>query len=247
MQVASLNQLAGIEHFARAAFRLRPVGRKKGRKMSSNGKVVISVLNTTENLSGELTVPEKAVGVVLMCNGCSGNANHPHQDAIAREFRRAKLGTLLLNLLTPGEAQNPLKVYAIELLAERVRAAVDWLKQEARAKKLPIGLWGAETCAAAALKTAAIDPQRIVAVVCCGGRPDLARSSLARVQAPTLLLVGSRDYIGLAQNKKHLAYFKGKRQLQTIDDAANLFESAAAVNEASRLSRDWFREHFSAK
>ena len=214
---------------------------------SKNGVVTISVTNKTETLSGELTVPERAFGVVLMCNGCSGNANHPHQDAIAREFRRAKLGTLLLNLLTPSEAENPLKVYAIELLAERVRAIVDWLKLDARTKKLPIGLWGADTCAAAALQTAAIDPERIAAVACCGGRPDLARSSLARVQAPTLLLVGSRDYIGMAQNKKHLAYIKGKRQLQTIDDAANLFESAAAVNEASRRSRDWFREHLNAK
>lgn len=64
---------------------------------------------------------------------------------------------------------------------------------QASLRDLRIGLFGASTGAAAALIAAAHRPEAVGAVVSRRGRPDLAGDALARVRAPTLLIVGGQD------------------------------------------------------
>ena len=81
-------------------------------------------------------------------------------------------GTLLLDLLTPDEEAVDMQTgehrFDVQMLGNRVVAAIDWLRQ---VDESPIGLFGASTGAAAALIAAAARPRDVVAVVSRGGRP----------------------------------------------------------------------------
>ena len=65
------------------------------------------------------------------------------------------LGTLLFDLLTEQEATDRINVFDVDLLADRVLAAVHTMLRDPRTSHLPIGLFGASTGAAAALVAAA--------------------------------------------------------------------------------------------
>ena len=112
------------------------------------------------------------------------------------------LGTLLVDLLEEPEANDRSKVFDIELLAERLQDAADWLTNQPEAKGLHVGYFGASTGAGAALLAAARAPEAVGAVVSRGGRPDLAGEALRLVTAPTLLIVGGDDEVVLELNRE---------------------------------------------
>ena len=132
--------------------------------------------------------------------------------------------TLLLDLLTQAEDLSFERRFDIDLLAERVTYAVRWARDHPVAGKLPVGLFGASTGAAAALRVAAADHQ-IASVVSRGGRPDLAGTlHLPRVRAPTLLVVGGLDADVIALNRQ-------------------AFEELSCERVAA-LVHSWFKGHF---
>jgi len=92
-------------------------------------------------------------------------------------------------------------VFDTFLLADRLVQATRWLRRQPEVAELPIGYFGASTGAAAALRAAAALGDEIAAVVSRGGRPDIAGASLAKVTAPTLLIVGGRDMMVLELNR----------------------------------------------
>ena len=75
-------------------------------------------------LSGNLTIPENAMALVLFAHGSGSSRHSPRNQFVARTLHRAGLGTLLFDLLTP-EAET-LEIYTREhrfnigLLAERL-------------------------------------------------------------------------------------------------------------------------------
>ena len=130
----------------------------------------------------------------------------PAQSSGRARSERAATGTLLFDLLRPEEALDRNNVFDIDLLGRRVTDAIEWLDRRPSLAALPLGLFGASTGAAAALVAAAARPERVFAVVSRGGRPDLAGASLARVRAPTLLIVGGADAEVLALNRRALGH-----------------------------------------
>ena len=103
----------------------------------------------------------------------------------------AGLGTLLFDLLTPTEELERANVFDIELLGERLSAVTAWLLDRPEARGHPVGYFGASTGAGAALWAASESGTEVGAVVCRGGRPDLAGSRLGAVRAPTWPGAGS--------------------------------------------------------
>ena len=109
------------------------------------------------------------------------------------------------------------------------------------AQLLPLAYFGASTGAAAAIVVAANRPADIAAVVCRGGRPDLAGvQRLARVQAPTLLIVGGDDDAVLDLNRIARAAMRTTVEFSVIPDATHLFEEPGALAHAASLAGDWF-------
>jgi putative phosphoribosyl transferase len=115
-----------------------------------------------------------------------------------------------------------------------------WLDGQQESAGLKISHFGASTGAAAALVAAAELPRSVRAVVSRGGRPDLAGDALARVEAPTLLIVGSADPVVLDLNRKAMAQMHCQKELQIISGATHLFEEPGALDKVARLARDWF-------
>src|ERR1700724_1758280 len=142
-------------------------------------------------LEGNLTLPEESRAIGLFAHGSGSSRHSPRNRYVARVLNEAKLATLLIDLLTLHEevvdARTAHLRFDIDLLAERLVDATDWLTQYPDSQYLPIGYFGASTGAAAALVAAAERPDVVSAVVSRGGRPDLAGPALMRVRAPTLL------------------------------------------------------------
>jgi pimeloyl-ACP methyl ester carboxylesterase len=198
-------------------------------------------------LEGDLQVPDQATGLVLFAHGSGSSRHSPRNRFVAHELQAAGLATLLLDLLTPEEEAVDQHTghlrFDIGLLAERLVAATQWAAVDVATRSLPIGYFGASTGAAAALVAAAVEPEKVHAVVSRGGRPDLAGEALPLVRAPTLLIVGGRDLTVLELNRAAMARMRTETRLEIVPGATHLFEEPGALEVVARLARDWFLQH----
>jgi predicted phosphoribosyltransferase/dienelactone hydrolase len=198
-------------------------------------------------LVGDLSLPEEAIGLVVFAHGSGSSRLSPRNRAVAARLNSAGLATLLLDLLTPEEAGDRANVFDIDLLAERLLAAERWAGTDPDLSVLPLGLFGASTGAAAALRSAATRGSRAAAVVSRGGRPDLAGPDLARVTAPTLLVVGGADAAVLELNRRAAALISGPNEVAVVPGAGHLFEEPGALERVAELATAWFREHLAVR
>jgi putative phosphoribosyl transferase len=193
-------------------------------------------------LDGELDMPDHPHGVILFAHGSGSSRFSPRNVFVARQLCDRGFATLLMDLLTEEEARDRRNVFDIPLLAERVVDAIDWVSAELSLYRLPIGLFGASTGAAAALVAASRRPELVQAVVSRGGRPDLAGEALVRVRAPTLLIVGSLDFEVLELNRRVLRHLTCEARLDIVPGATHLFEEPGTLEIVVESAIDWFAE-----
>ena len=72
---------------------------------------------------------------------------------------------------------------------------------------------------------------------------DLAGPALARVKAPTLLIVGERDHPVIAMNRDALAQLESEKRLDIVPGATHLFEEPGTLEQVARLAAAWFERH----
>jgi dienelactone hydrolase len=199
-------------------------------------------------VEGTLTLPSGTRGVVLFAHGSGSSRFSPRNQYVAKEFNKAKIATLLFDLLTPEEEETDIVTaeyrFNIGLLAERLIGATQWLRNDPQTKKLAFGYFGASTGAAAALIAAAKLPKEITAVVSRGGRPDLAGKYLPNVMAPTLLLVGGLDTEVIELNREAMEQMPAETKLVIVPGATHLFEEVGKLEEVAKFSSDWFLKYF---
>jgi putative phosphoribosyl transferase len=214
--------------------------------VSSSSELVL-VASGTERLPGVLELPPGPRGMVLFAHGSGSSRLSPRNSYVAGELRRAGLGTLLLDLLSRDEDSEYEHRFDIALLGARLDDAARWLAEEPETKGLALGLFGASTGAAAALQLAASRPDEIAAVVSRGGRPDLAGGeALARVRAPTLLIVGGEDHAVIELNRQALRELTCEKELAVVRGATHLFEEPGALKEVAQLAARWFKGYLGA-
>ena len=199
-------------------------------------------------LSGRLTIPDGARGVVVFAHGSGSSRNSPRNMFVAGALHVIGLGSLQFDLLTPQEEADRANVFDIGLLAGRLSAATGWLRGQPGLAEVPVGYFGASTGAAAALRAAAGFDQEggdggIAAVVSRGGRPDLAGAALGAVRSPTLLLVGGLDDRVLELNVAARAQLRGESQLVVIPGAGHLFAEPGTLEQVAWRARDWFARY----
>jgi putative phosphoribosyl transferase len=201
-------------------------------------------------LDGILKRPHDARGLVVFVHGSGSSRFSPRNRFVAERFAANGLATLLTDLLTPDEEAEDAVTRAlrfdIDLLVKRVVATIDWLRDIDDLARLPIGLFGASTGAAAALIAASLRPDAVRAVVSRGGRPDLADKHLQRVRAPTLLIVGGDDRQVLALNREALANLRSEKDLIVVPHATHLFEEPGALEQVAQHAMQWFAKHLAA-
>jgi len=204
---------------------------------------VVAIPANGIDLEAELRIPPKAQGIVIFVHGSGSSRHSPRNKFVAERLRAAGCGTLLMDLLTREEDTVYENRFDIDLLTWRLERATQWLMEQAEAKTLDIGYFGASTGAAAALNAAATLGSSIGAVVSRGGRPDLAMDALGQVQSPTLLIVGGLDAVVIDLNRHAYEKLKTEKHLAIVPGATHLFEEPGTLQEVARLAGDWFKRH----
>lgn len=195
-------------------------------------------------VEGMLEVPGEAVGLVLFAHGSGSSRHSPRNNYVAGVLRAAKVGTLLMDLLTPEEDTDYERRFDIGLLTRRLLDAARWVGEQDTTKELPLGFFGASTGAAAALEAAAALGPQARAVVSRGGRPDLASAqALAKVTAPTLLLVGGYDDVVIDLNQQAYDRLRCKKELVIVPGATHLFEEPGTLEAVATRAAGWFAEY----
>jgi putative phosphoribosyl transferase len=212
---------------------------------------VVRIAAGRARLEADLSLPEGTTGLVLFAHGSGSGRASPRNRHVAARLNAAGLGTLLADLLTRDEEAVDRDTGALRfdigLLAERLIGAIDWLKANEATAGLALNLFGASTGAAAALVAAERRPVAVRTVVSRGGRADLAADHLAKVTAPTLLIVGGEDAQVIALNRRALALLACEKELVIVPGAGHLFEEPGALDTVATLACDWFVRHLPAR
>jgi dienelactone hydrolase len=198
-------------------------------------------------LDADLVVPDTAHGVVVFAHGSGSSRHSPRNRQVARQLQTAGFATVMADLLTADEdrldALTAQLRFDIALLADRVVGVTDWVAAAPNTGRLPVGLFGASTGAAAALVAAARRADAVRAVVSRGGRPDLAGATLQLVRAPTLLIVGDRDEPVVQLNQEAAQLLGGPWQLRLVLGATHLFPEPGALELVADWATEWFEQH----
>lgn len=209
---------------------------------------LVSIQVGSITIEGALEIPENPVGIVLFAHGSGSSRLSPRNNFVARALHDAHIATLLLDLLTPQEDERYDTRFDIHLLTRRLESAFDWLNRQELTKYLRPALFGASTGAAAALRLAATQGSKLAAVVSRGGRPDLAGNHLlAKVTAPTLLIVGGADTAVIDLNKTAYDALQCEKHLEIVEGATHLFEEPGALDQVALLASNWFQQHFTSQ
>jgi putative phosphoribosyl transferase len=208
----------------------------------------VSIPLQAVTLTGEICLPPDAVGLALFAHGSGSSRHSPRNQSVARTLREGQVGTLLFDLLTAeeetAEAYTRQLRFDIPFLARRLVGATRWAVDQMGVRGLNVGYFGSSTGAGAALLAAAELGDTIRAVVSRGGRPDLAgHRDLAKVQSPTLLLVGGDDTEVLELNRSACEHLSCDKELSVIAGATHLFEEAGSLEEVARRAAAWFRHY----
>ena len=234
-----------VDLLARARRRSNGGDRREGAEREhGTDELEVTILESGTELSGTLGLPDDPAGLVIFAHGSGSSRFSPRNKAVAAHLNAAGFATLLFDLLTEREAGDRANVFDIDLLANRLLAARRWAAKAPEIEDLPVGLFGASTGAAAALRAAAAAPDSIAAVVSRGGRPDLAGAALRQVTAPTLLIVGGEDQEVLELNRRAATLLAGPHHLAVVPGAGHLFEEPGALEQAARLAVEWFSGRF---
>jgi putative phosphoribosyl transferase len=206
---------------------------------------VVIPLGAGQQIEADLQVPQRATALVIFAHGSGSSRFSSRNRTVAESLHARGLATLLLDLLTREEEAIDVRTreyrFDIERLARRVVLAADWAQKRDDLMWLPAGCFGASTGAAAALIAAAERPSIVRAVVSRGGRPDLAGPALARVTAPTLLIVGGHDEPVIELNQAAKAQMRSAHvELTIVPGATHLFEEPGTLEEVERIAGEWF-------
>ena len=205
-------------------------------------------------LEGALVVPPRARGIVVFAHGSGSGRFSPRNRAVARTLNAASLATLLIDLLTADEEEADLRTASCALTSASWASASSppstgspWMPRSAICPP-PSGAcpWAASGPAPARppryrRRPAPSEWPRSSRAV--AGRIWPASEKLARVTAPTLLIVGGRDTDVLRLNRVAQQRLGGESRLEIVPGAGHLFEEPGALDRVAALARDWFVAH----
>ena len=238
-------------------------GQHRARPPAGAGEALIAIQPDSPSDSGvleaALVVPEGARSIVIFAHGSTPCACCPCDVAVARGLEHAGFATLLVDLLTPTEADDDVlsgrHALDVPLFTRRIVRITNWFATSTVTRALRVGCFGVGTGAAAALAAAAELPWRIECVVSCGGRLDLVdRSTLARVKAPVLLIEGTaeggpradeKNGRALGMNGQALEILRRAR-LAVVRGATHWLREPSVFGTVAQLALGWFARYLAS-
>lgn len=215
--------------------------------MDNQFKKVIAIPIGKIELKGELIIPSNSKALVIFSHGSGSSRFSQRNNFVAKELQKQNIGTFLFDLLTKEEDELYANRFNIELLTERLIQATKYISVLPQCSELNIGYFGASTGAASALRASVSLPGVVNAIVSRGGRPDLAMDIVAKVKAPTLLIVGERDYDVLELNKDVYKVLTCEKKLEIMPSATHLFEEPGTLEQVAVFASNWFDMHLKEK
>jgi putative phosphoribosyl transferase len=193
-----------------------------------------------------VAVPDTPAGLVLFAHASAAAGRTPWSSALAEQLGRAGIATIRTDLLAPheqviGERAARLRL-DVGLLAGRLVAALDWLRDRPQTAWLPVGLCADGTGAAPAVLAAVRRPAAVRAMVFRDGRTDRVGHALAEVHTPTLFVVSGRNRKLVTLNRQAAATVRGPCQLQLAPEGHVPVPATATDHIAARATR-WFTSH----
>lgn len=196
-------------------------------------------------LPGILSIPEDATSIVVFAHSSGSSRFNTRNDFVANIFERRGFATLRFDLLTEEETQEANFSMDIPLQTKRLELVCEWVTLNPQTKHLKIGLLGAGTGAASALRVEAIMEDKIQAVVLQGGRTDITNDILGMIKAPTLLIVGEQDEEIIEPNKDVYQKLNCIRELVLVKGASHTFDEPGTLEKVAYLALDWFEMYLS--
>lgn len=210
-------------------------------------------------LKAQLTIPKGSKAVVIFAHGIESVIEKARHQYVASLLNESGIATMLVDLLSEEEKNEFIRTWrtrvSVGLLADRIRAATQWIQQHPESRSLPIGYFGSRKDAAAILVAASrLEEIRhqspIKLIVSWAGRSDLVdpRTVLRRLTVPTLFIVESRDRPIIGINKKSIEDLRhvACRELVIIPEAFNLFEEPDRLRKVAMVAVDWYRYYLLA-
>lgn len=217
--------------------------RRRRSGMSVNVHEQRSVFIDSAGLDAVLGSPGTAAATIILAFARAHGRLGPRNNQLAEGLRAAGFATLMVDLLTQREESDPDLADDIELMADRLSVATEWL-EVASVAPLPIGYLGVGLGAAAALRAAAVTPRLAGAVIACGGQPELAgQPALLRLRAPVQLIVGGLDLPGIEANQQAQRHLCCVHELVVVPNAHHHFEDPGAIDSVIGHAAYWFRHH----
>jgi len=213
-------------------------------KFKSNDmeKLTVNIELNDVTLIGNLNQPANPRALVIFAHGSGSSRLSPRNNYVADILNQHHITTLLTDLLTPEEDEVYENRFNTDLLTDRLIRVTEKMLEQIAFDVLPIGYFGASTGAASALDAAAFLGETVKAVVCRGGRVDMAKN-LSEVKAQVLLIVGSRDLPVIDLNKKAYESMRTKKKMYVVEGASHLFEEPGSLEEVANAAADWFELH----
>lgn len=178
--------------------------------------------------------PSLPIGlIVLVCDEAHGSRDHD----LAGMFQRQGFATWLV-ALQRGPAED------LDALGDRLATLLCDLVASGDHHNLPIGLFGCEEAASAALVAAMRRPELVAAVVAHGGRPDLVIDALPRVHAPTLFVLGSGETAQITLHRDAARQLLAKHEVALVSGARRGLAQPGVLDEVAVLSGRWFSRYF---
>ena len=201
-------------------------------------------------LCGRLHQTAEAVGLVVFADIGGNHRNTKHDNRLADALHDVALATLTLELLPEtaelGNVFDGGLRNNIPLLAERLRAAARWTRDQADLADLPLGFFGTGNGALACLVAATDARLGIQAIVTRGARPGPTDVSVEKLRVPTMLIVGGNDETAAALNLEMWARLRCEKVIEIIPGVGPLFEEPGALDNVAALAARWFDEHMRA-
>lgn len=185
--------------------------------------------------------------IVLVQNGCILHADL-RETVIARRLEEAHYATLNVDLLTRYEEQrDPDARYNVPLMSARLLTVLDWIDHQPGLETLPLGLAGSGTTCGAAIRAASKRNDRISALVCRGGRPDLAGAGPLRlVHCPSRFIIAGEDDGVERYQRPAFDLLPEPKDWQVVAGADEHFRNPGTLEHAARLTLEWYQQRLPA-
>lgn len=169
----------------------------------------------------------------------------PALDVLLAQMQHAGYATFVTTLLTAEENGRGADArFNVPQLANRLLAVLDWIDHQPGLAGLPRGILASDTACGAAIRAAWKSPLTCHAIVCRGGRPDLAGAApLAALGVPVRLVASAHDPAlpSIRQAYDHLSPYL--RDWQCLDLADAGFSVPADMSRFADLASEWLLRH----